>query len=128
LQHFQNFLHRRGIAIVISDFYEQPELIVDTIAPLRYHGHEVVLFHVLDPEEIRPRMKGAAVLVDLETDRRIEVVPDYVKTTYRAKIDAHIEELRTRTRAAGMDYQLLETNKPLDETLRKYLTLRKAEN
>jgi uncharacterized protein (DUF58 family) len=128
LLHFQNFLHRRGIAIVISDFYEEPVLIVDTIAPLRYHGHEVVLFHVLDPEEIRPRMKGAAVLVDLETDRRIEVVPDYVKTTYRAKIDAHIEELRTRTRAAGMDYQLLETNKPLDETLRKYLTLRKAEN
>jgi len=128
LQHFQNFLHRRGIAIVISDFYEQPETIVETISPLRYHGHEVVLFHVLDPEEIRPRMKASAVLVDLETDRRIEVVPDYIKTTYRTKIDAHIEELRTRTRAAGMDYQLLETNKPLDETLREYLTLRKAEN
>jgi uncharacterized protein (DUF58 family) len=128
LQHFQNFLHRRGIAIVISDFYEQPQTIVDTIAPLRYHGHEVVLFHVLDPEEIRPRLKSSALLVDLETDRRIEVVPDYVKTTYRAKIDAHIEELRTRARAAGMDYQLLETNKPLDETLREYLTLRKAEN
>jgi hypothetical protein len=73
-------------------------------------------------------MRDSAILVDLETDRRIEVVPDYVKTTYRAKIDAHIEELRTRTRAAGMDYQLLETNKPLDETLREYLTLRKAEN
>jgi uncharacterized protein (DUF58 family) len=128
LQHFQNFLHRRGIAIVISDFYEQPQTIVDTIAPLRYHGHEVVLFHVLDPEEIRPRLISSALLVDLETDRRIEVVPDYVKTTYRAKIDAHIEELRTRTRSAGMDYQLLETNKPLDETLREYLTLRKAEN
>lgn len=128
LQHFQNFLHRRGIAIVISDFYEQPESIVETVAPLRYHGHEVVLFHVLDPEEIRPKLKGSALLVDLETDRRIEVVPDYVKTTYRAKIDAHIEDLRTRTRAAGMDYQLLETNKPLDETLREYLTLRKAEN
>ena len=67
-------------------------------------------------------------MVYLENDRRIEVVPDYVKTTYRAKIDSHIEELRTRTRAAGMDYQLLETNKPLDQTLREYLTLRKAEN
>ena len=128
LQHFQNFLHRRGIAIVISDFYEQPEAIIETIAPLRYHGHEVVLFHVLDPEELRPTLKGSALLVDLETDRRIEVVPDYIKSTYRAKLDAHIEELRTRTRAAGMDYQLLETNKPLDETLREYLTLRKAEN
>jgi uncharacterized protein (DUF58 family) len=128
LQHFQNLLHRRGIAIVISDFYEQPETIVETIAPLRYHGHEVVLFHVLDPEEIRPKLKGSALLVDLETDHRIEVVPDYVKTTYRAKIDAHIEELRTRTRAEGMDYQLLVTSNPLDETLREYLTLRKAEN
>lgn len=127
-RHFQNFLHRRGIAIVISDFYEQPEAIINNIAPLRYHGNEVVLFHVLDPEEIRPKLKGSSLLVDLETDHRIEVVPDYVKTTYRAKIDAHIEDLRTRTRAAGMDYQLLVTSDPLDETLRRYLTLRKAEN
>jgi uncharacterized protein (DUF58 family) len=128
LQHFQNFLHRRGIAIVISDFYEQPETIIGSIAPLRYRGHEVVLFHILDPEEIRPKMKGSAVLVDMETESKIEVVPDYINTTYREKIDAHIDELRTRARAAGMDYQLLVTSNPLDETLREYLTLRKAEN
>ena len=78
--HFQNFLHRRGIAIVISDFYEAPETIVRTIAPLRFRGHEVVLFHILDPEEIRPVLKGSALLVDLETDQRLEVIPDYVKT------------------------------------------------
>ena len=124
LRHFQNFLHRRGIAIVISDFYEEPEIVVRTIAPLRFRGNEVVLFHILDPEEIRPVMKGSAVLVDLETDRRIEVIPEYAKTTYRAKIDAHIEQLRTRARAAGMDYQLLVTNQPLDTALREYLTLR----
>ena len=99
-----------------------------TIEPLRFHGHEVVLFHVLDPQEIRPVMKGSAVLVDLETDRRIEVIPEYTKTTYRAKVDAHIEELRTRTQAAGMDYQLLVTNQPLDSALREYLTMRKAGN
>ena len=67
-------------------------------------------------------------LVDLETDQRIEVVPEYAKTTYRAKVDAHIEELRTRTQGAGMDYQLLTTNQPLDSALREYLTLRKAGN
>jgi hypothetical protein len=126
--HFQNFLHRRGIAIVISDFFEDPETIVCTIAPLRFHGHEVVLFHVLDPQEIRPVMKGSSILVDLETDRKIEVIPEYVKTTYRAKVDAHIEDLRSRTRAAGMDYQLLVTNQPLDSALREYLTLRQAGN
>jgi uncharacterized protein (DUF58 family) len=126
LRHFQNFLHRRGIAIVISDFYEDPESIINAIAPLRFHGNEVILFHVLDPQEIRPAMKGSMILVDLETDRKLEVVPDYVKTTYRAKIDAHIDTLRSRARAAGMDYQLLVTNQPLDSVLREYLTLREA--
>jgi hypothetical protein len=67
-------------------------------------------------------------LVDLETDREIEVIPEYTKTAYRAKIDAHIEQLRSRTRAAGMDYQLLVTNQPLDGALREYLSLRKAGN
>ena len=126
--HFENFLHRRGMVLVISDFYEQPQTIVDHVAPLRYRGNEVILFHVLDPEEIRPALAGSAILVDLETERRIEVIPDYAKTTYRAKVDGHIEELRSRARAAGIDYQLLVTSQPLDAALREYLSLRKAGN
>jgi len=128
LQHFQELLHRRGIAIVISDFYEEPEKIVRAIEPLRFHGNDVVLFHILDPEEIRPVLKGPALLVDLETDQQIEVIPEYTKTTYRAKMEAHIEQLRTRTRGAGMDYRLLVTDQPLDEALREYLSLRQAGN
>jgi uncharacterized protein (DUF58 family) len=128
LQHFQNALHRRGIAIVISDFYEKPETIVNYIAPLRFRGNEVILFHILDPQEIRPVMRGSAVLVDLETSRKIEVVPEYTTTSYRAKIDAHIEQLQSLARGAGMDYQLLVTNKPLDSALREYLALRQAGN
>ena len=42
-------------------------------------GNEVVLFHVLDPQEIRPVLKGSSILVDLETDRKIEVIPEYVE-------------------------------------------------
>ena len=56
------------------------------------------------------------------------MIPEYAKTTYRAKIDAHIEQLRSRTRAAGMDYQLLVTDQPLDAALREYLALRKERN
>ncbi len=128
LRHFQELLHRRGIAIVISDFYEEPEKIVRAIEPLRFHGNDVVLFHILDPEEIRPVLKGPALLVDLETDQQIEVIPEYTKTTYRAKMEAHIEQLRSRTRGAGMDYRLLVTDQPLDEALREYLSLRQAGN
>src|SRR3954470_12393487 len=120
LHHFQELLHRRGIAIVISDFYEDPDTIVRTIEPLRFRGNEVVLFHILDPEEIRPVLKNSAILVDLETDQKIEVVPEYERTGYRAKIDAHIERRGSRARAAGMDYELLVTDKPLDAALRGY--------
>jgi uncharacterized protein (DUF58 family) len=128
LRHFQELLHRRGIAIVISDFYEEPETIVRAIEPLRFRGNEVILFHILDPQEMRPVLKSSAILVDLETEQKIEVIPEYVKTTYREKIKAHVEQLRSRTRAAGMDYQLLLTNEPLDEALRGYLSLRQAGN
>jgi uncharacterized protein (DUF58 family) len=128
LRHFQDLLHRRGIAIVISDFYEEPEKIVRAIEPLRFRGNDVVLFHILDPEEIQPVLNGPALLVDLETDQQIEVIPEYTKTTYRAKMEAHIEQLRSRTRGAGMDYRLLVTDQPLDEALREYLSLRQAGN
>jgi len=128
LMHFQELLHRRGIAIIISDFYEDPETIVRTIEPLRFRGNEVVLFHVLDPEEIRPVLKSSSILIDLETDQKIEVVPEYTRTPYRAKIESHIERLRSRTRAAGMDYELLVTDQPLDAALRGYLALRKERN
>ena len=128
LRHFQNFLHRRGIAIAISDFYEDPEIVVRAMEPLRFHGNEVILFHILDPQEIRPALKSSTVLIDLETDSKMEVIPEYVKTTYRARIDAHIESLRSKARAAGMDYRLLVTNQPLDAALREYLTLRQAGN
>jgi len=124
LMHFQEFLRRRGMVLVISDFYESPETIVKTIEPLRFHGSEVVLFHLLDPKEIRPEMRGPSILVDLETDQRLEVIPEYVKGEYRRKIDGHLQEMRERSKAAGLDYYLLVTDRPLDAALSEYLFLR----
>jgi len=128
LHHFQQFLRRRGMVIFISDFYESPEEIVRTIEPLRFHGNEVVLFHVLDPGEIRPDIRQPATLVDLETDARIEITPEYVRDEYRKKFDAHVETLRDKARGAGMDYHLLDTSKPLDGVLREYLSIRQGRN
>jgi uncharacterized protein (DUF58 family) len=124
LAHFQEFLRRRGMVVVISDFYESPETIVKTIEPLRFHGSEVVLFHVLDPKEIRPELRGPAILVDLETDQRLEVIPEYVKGEYRRKMDSHLQQMSERARAAGLDYHLLVTDRPLDAALSEYLFLR----
>ncbi|MCU1258422.1 MAG: hypothetical protein JWO80_1307 [Bryobacterales bacterium] len=122
--HFQNFLHRRGIVAVISDFYEQPETIVKAIEPLRFHGNEVILFHVLDPQEIEPKFRDSTLLLDMETKSSLEVSPEYAKTEYRQKMANHITTLRDRSKAAGLDYFLINTSRPLDEALREYLTLR----
>jgi uncharacterized protein (DUF58 family) len=126
LEHFQQFLRRRGIVIFISDFYENPETIVRTIEPLRFHGNEVVLFQILDPKEIRPEIREPSTLIDLETQEAIEVTPDYTRQEYAKKMDAHLEALRDKTRGAGMDYHLLVSDRPLDDSLREYLTIRQG--
>lgn len=124
MRYFLEFLKRRGMVLIVSDFWESPESIVQNIEPLRYHGNEVVLFHVLDPEDVRPKLSGPSILVDLETNSELQVTPDYSKKEYRAKVDAHLADLRERTQAAGMGYFLLMTDRPLDTALREYLSLR----
>jgi uncharacterized protein (DUF58 family) len=126
LLHFQNFLRKRGMVVIISDFFESPETIVRTIEPLRYHGNEVVLFHVLDPQELKPELSEPVLLVDMETHESLEVTPEYGREEYRDKVQSHITQLQDRTRGAGMDYHLLVTNRPLDGALREYLTLRQG--
>ena len=91
--HFQQFLHRRGIVIVLSDFYENPDTIIKTVEPLRFRGNEVILLHVLDPQEIEPKFREPVLLLDMEDKSSLEVTPEYARTEYRVKIDAHIESL-----------------------------------
>ncbi|MBI2680334.1 MAG: DUF58 domain-containing protein [Candidatus Solibacter usitatus] len=124
--HFQNFLRRRGLVVVLSDFYETPDTIIRTVEPLRYRGNEVILFHLLDPQEITPKFNEPLLLVDMETKGTLEVSPEYAHREYRAKMKSHIEELRTKARAAGLDYFLMDTSRPLDEGLREYMAIRQG--
>lgn len=122
--HFQDLLRRRGIVLVVSDFYSDPETVIRTVEPLRFRGSELLLFHVLDPLEIRPDLSQPMLLVDMETEETMEVSPAYAVTEYREKIDGHIAALRQKAKAAGIDYCLLDTSRPLDDALREYLGLR----
>jgi uncharacterized protein (DUF58 family) len=124
--HFQQFLHNRGIVVVLSDFYEAPDNIIKAVLPLRFRGNELVLFHVLDPEEISPSLGEPVILVDMETDDSLEVSPEYALNEYKGKMDRHIAALRQQAQVAGVDYFLLPTNRPLDDALREYLTIRQG--
>ncbi len=122
----QQFLKRRGVAVLISDFFEKPDAILETVLPLRFHGNELILFHVLDPRELEPKLGEPALLLDMETDDAIEASPDYARTEYTKKIEAHIEELTKKAQGAGIDYCLLRTDRPLDAALREYFTVRQG--
>ena len=124
--HFQQFLRRRGIVVVLSDFYEQPDVVINTVAPLRFRGNDLVLFHVLDPQEIRPALKEPVLMVDMETQDAMDVSPEYVREEYGPKIDAHVDALRQKARANNIDYFLLRTDRPLDDAMREYFLIRKG--
>jgi uncharacterized protein (DUF58 family) len=122
--HFQEFLRRRGIVVVMSDFYAEPEQIVKVIEPLRYHGNEVVMFHMLDPNEMAPKFRDPVLLLDVEEDTAMEVSPEYARNEYRSRLDNHLTNLADKAAAAGLEYVFMDTSKPLDQGLRNYLAVR----
>jgi uncharacterized protein (DUF58 family) len=122
--HLMEFLRRRGMVVVFSDFYADPETIIKAVEPLRFRGNDVILFHVMDRRELDPRISDPVILIDMETQDSLEVSPDYANREYRGKVSAHIEALREKAKGAGMDYYLMVTDKPLDGALREYLHIR----
>ncbi|HXJ41749.1 MAG TPA: DUF58 domain-containing protein [Bryobacteraceae bacterium] len=122
--HFQQYLHRRGIVVVISDFYADPAEITKVIEPLRYHGNEVVMFHLLDPNELAPKFRDPVLLVDSEDESAMEISPEYARNEYRDKINEHMKQLADKAASSGLEYVFMDTSKPLDEGLRNYLAIR----
>lgn len=115
---------RRGIVVVISDFYAEPAEIFDAIGPIRFRGNDVILFHVLDPAEIDFSFTEPASFEDLESGDQMPIVPDALGDQYRSLVQAHIAELSSRAAAQRVDYTLLRTSVPLDFALFQYLSVR----
>ncbi len=112
---------RRGVLVVISDFYEDPESVVDAVTPLRFRGNDLVVFHVLDPAELDFGFTSASAFEDLENGEQIPVVPDAMRKEYKKLVQAHIDALQQRFSEVRVDYTLLDTSKPLDFALFHYL-------
>ena len=119
---------RRGVLCVISDFYEDPETIVDAVTPLRFRGNDIIVFHVLDPAELEFGFSDAQAFEDLETGDQVPVVPDALRREYIALVKAHTEALRQKFSEVRVDYTLLDTSKPLDHALFRYLSSREKRN
>jgi hypothetical protein len=109
---------------LISDFYEEPDEVLNAIAFLRGRGNDVIVFHVLDRDELQFPFLDATNFVDVESGERMPVVPDYLRAQYRDLVAAHVAELERRVREQRMDYALFDTSRPLDQALFTYLLAR----
>jgi uncharacterized protein (DUF58 family) len=117
-------LSRRGIVILVSDFYEPAEDVVDAVRLLRGRGHDVVVFHLLDPAERELPGTESTTFQDMESGEVIPVVPARLRAGYREQVEAHIRTLEERFTGDRVDYVLLDTSQPLDHALFRYLTIR----
>jgi hypothetical protein len=117
-------LLRRGIVVVVSDFYLEAADAVRALAGLRARGHDVIAFHVLDPAERDLGLEEAQVLEDLETGERMPVVPAQVRASYRQLVSDHVEALGRECAALDIDFVSLDTAAPLDHALFHFLSRR----
>ncbi len=115
---------RRGILLLISDFYDEPDAILEAIKPLRFLGNDLIVFHILDREEIEFSFTDASSFEDLETGEQIPVVPDSFRAQYRALIKEHIDKLTTKFSEQRIDYAVINTSEPLDRALFSYMSSR----
>lgn len=123
-ERFRDHVTRRGLVAVISDFYCDPEAMLQAVRPLAYQGQDVVLMQLLDPFELRPEVAASTLFEDMETGEAIEVSPDFMQREYRHKVQSHIAALRAAAVRAGADHLVFDTSAPLDEPLRQYLMFR----
>jgi uncharacterized protein (DUF58 family) len=119
---------RRGVLVLISDLYEDPQAIIDAVSPLRFRGNDLIVFHVLDPAEIDFPYDDASAFEDLESGEQIPVVPEALAGKYRELVRAHIEALATKFGELRIDYSLLNTANALDHALFNYLSMRERLN
>jgi len=118
-------LGRRGVVVLVSDFYEEPERLASAFQHLRFRGHDVIAFHVLDRNEAEFDFDDAVLLLeDAETGEQLPVLPDVVAGGYRERMAAHLEALRRTAAANRVDYELVRTDSPLDFALFSFLSRR----
>ena len=117
-------LTKRGMVVLISDLLDDPEAVVRGLKHFQFRGADVIVFHVLDPDEIDFPFDRATRFEDLETDEEIMAVPGVVRSHYLKAIGNLIDRYKRDLGAAGIDYMLLPTSTPLEMALLSYLSTR----
>lgn len=117
-------IKRRGLVVVISDFFDELDSVLNALKHFRHRKHEVIAFQVLDPREIDFNFGKSATFVDLETSDEMVTQPFQIQKAYRQTLNEFIEKIKSECYNHRIDYHLIDTSQPFDKALREYLTKR----
>ena len=118
-------LRRRGIIILISDCYGDTRPVVDGIGHLRARGHDVIVFQILDHDELTFPFSALTSFQDMETGTQLMTDPVRQRRVYMERLGGFLNAISTGCNACGADYRQVDTIKPIELVLREYLLFRR---
>jgi uncharacterized protein (DUF58 family) len=117
--------NRRGLVILISDLLDDEGGIFKGLSHLKFLRHDVIIFQILDHQELNLDYEGLIQFEDLESGDKIRTFPQSVKQTYRSRVAEFLDEIEKTAGRSNIDYCLMNTSEPLDRALIAYLAKRK---
>jgi uncharacterized protein (DUF58 family) len=117
-------VRRRGLFFLISDCFDDVESVLGGLQHLRFGGHEVIVFHVLHPDEVDFPFNGMVKFDAMEEKMHLLTRPQLIRPTYLRALKQYLEEFQKGCERNRCDYVLMNTGKPLAETLAEYLARR----
>jgi uncharacterized protein (DUF58 family) len=124
LQRVSELVRKRGLTVLISDLLAPIHELEPSLGRLTAAGHEVILFQVLDPNELAFDFHNAMLFQDIESERDIYLDPEAVRADYQRKLAAHSEGVEQICRRLGISFHRVTTDKPLELGLSDFLRSR----
>jgi uncharacterized protein (DUF58 family) len=119
--------HRRGLIVIISDLFDDPEEIINALHHFRYRKHEVMLLHVMAEEELNFPFDQVSIFRDLEVDgRRVQLDPRGIRAEYLDQVRKFVRRIEMGCGQMNIDYVPLSTRRDFDVALAHYLANRRA--
>jgi uncharacterized protein (DUF58 family) len=117
-------MKRRSMVILISDLFADADDILRGLDHLRFAGHDVIVFHTLDPFECQFPFKGTWRFEGLEGEEHLITQPERIRESYLTNFNKYLETLRTGCIGSNVDYSLVDTSRPLDAVLGEFMDKR----
>jgi uncharacterized protein (DUF58 family) len=114
-------IKRRGLVIILSDFFDDPNGVMSALKHFRHKKNEVVVMQVLDPLERSFAFGQGAIFKDLETLEELTTLPWHVQAAYKTEMKKFLDHYKRECLENGIDYVLLDTSTPFDTALFEYL-------